>query len=91
MEWASLSFDVMEEGGKRVLHAGLGLVPCQMDGVSPYQLMKRPYLHPSLGPEPNNGSSQGLSDERHPTVTADSTVDNLAQAVDMILDQRRRH
>lgn len=28
------------------------------------------------------------SDERHPTVTADGTVDNLAQAVDMILGQR---
>ncbi|XP_049420134.1 phospholysine phosphohistidine inorganic pyrophosphate phosphatase [Epinephelus fuscoguttatus] len=28
------------------------------------------------------------SDERHSTVTADSTVDNLAQAVDMILNQR---
>ncbi|XP_075999777.1 phospholysine phosphohistidine inorganic pyrophosphate phosphatase [Genypterus blacodes] len=28
------------------------------------------------------------SDERHPTVTADGTVDNLAQAVDMILKQR---
>uniref|UniRef100_UPI0037E76732 phospholysine phosphohistidine inorganic pyrophosphate phosphatase n=1 Tax=Semicossyphus pulcher TaxID=241346 RepID=UPI0037E76732 len=28
------------------------------------------------------------SDERHPTVTADGTVDNLAQAVDMILNQR---
>ncbi|XP_008312813.1 phospholysine phosphohistidine inorganic pyrophosphate phosphatase [Cynoglossus semilaevis] len=28
------------------------------------------------------------SDERHPTVTADGTVDNLAQAVDMILAQR---
>lgn len=29
------------------------------------------------------------SDERHPTVTADGTVDDLAQAVDMILSQRR--
>ncbi|XP_034050272.1 phospholysine phosphohistidine inorganic pyrophosphate phosphatase [Thalassophryne amazonica] len=29
------------------------------------------------------------SDERHPAVTADGTVDNLAQAVDMILDHRR--
>ncbi|KAM3591599.1 uncharacterized protein V6R79_004590 [Siganus canaliculatus] len=29
------------------------------------------------------------TDERHPTVTADGTVDNLAQAVDMILNQRR--
>ncbi|XP_029933355.1 phospholysine phosphohistidine inorganic pyrophosphate phosphatase [Myripristis murdjan] len=28
------------------------------------------------------------SDERHPTVTADGTVDNLAQAVDMILSRR---
>nr|XP_046234165.1 phospholysine phosphohistidine inorganic pyrophosphate phosphatase [Scatophagus argus]XP_046234166.1 phospholysine phosphohistidine inorganic pyrophosphate phosphatase [Scatophagus argus]XP_046234167.1 phospholysine phosphohistidine inorganic pyrophosphate phosphatase [Scatophagus argus] len=28
------------------------------------------------------------SDERHPTVTADGTVDNLAQAVDLILNQR---
>lgn len=28
------------------------------------------------------------SDERHPTVTADGTVDDLAQAVDMILGQR---
>uniref|UniRef100_A0A8C6Q051 Phospholysine phosphohistidine inorganic pyrophosphate phosphatase n=7 Tax=Nothobranchius TaxID=28779 RepID=A0A8C6Q051_NOTFU len=28
------------------------------------------------------------SDEKHPTVTADGTVDNLAQAVDMILKQR---
>lgn len=28
------------------------------------------------------------SDERHPTVTADGTVDDLAQAVDMILSQR---
>ncbi|XP_039990700.1 phospholysine phosphohistidine inorganic pyrophosphate phosphatase isoform X1 [Xiphias gladius] len=28
------------------------------------------------------------SDERHPTVTADGTVDNLAQAVNMILSQR---
>ncbi|KAG7507910.1 phospholysine phosphohistidine inorganic pyrophosphate phosphatase [Solea senegalensis] len=28
------------------------------------------------------------SDERHPTVTADGTVDTLAQAVDMILAQR---
>ncbi|XP_042252835.1 phospholysine phosphohistidine inorganic pyrophosphate phosphatase-like [Thunnus maccoyii] len=29
------------------------------------------------------------SDERHPTVTADGTVDNLAQAADMILNQRK--
>ncbi|XP_068161504.1 phospholysine phosphohistidine inorganic pyrophosphate phosphatase [Antennarius striatus] len=29
------------------------------------------------------------SDESHPTVTADGTVDDLAQAVDTILDQRR--
>ncbi|XP_035468207.1 phospholysine phosphohistidine inorganic pyrophosphate phosphatase [Scophthalmus maximus] len=28
------------------------------------------------------------SDERHPTVTADGTVDDLAQAVDVILNQR---
>ncbi|XP_041818876.1 phospholysine phosphohistidine inorganic pyrophosphate phosphatase [Chelmon rostratus] len=28
------------------------------------------------------------SDERHPTVTADGTVDDLAQAVDVILEQR---
>ncbi|XP_056221727.1 phospholysine phosphohistidine inorganic pyrophosphate phosphatase isoform X1 [Seriola aureovittata] len=28
------------------------------------------------------------TDERHPTVTADGTVDNLAQAVDVILNQR---
>lgn len=34
-------------------------------------------------------SSLRPSDERHPTVTADGTVDNLAQAVDMILNQRR--
>lgn len=32
--------------------------------------------------------SRRPSDERHPTVTADGTVDNLAQAVDMILNQR---
>ncbi|KAM6897039.1 phospholysine phosphohistidine inorganic pyrophosphate phosphatase [Xenentodon cancila] len=30
------------------------------------------------------------SDERHPAVTADGTVDNLAQAVDVILSQRRQ-
>ncbi|XP_020567832.1 phospholysine phosphohistidine inorganic pyrophosphate phosphatase [Oryzias latipes] len=30
------------------------------------------------------------SDEKHPTVKADGTVDNLAQAVDIILSQRRR-
>ncbi|KAM6951762.1 phospholysine phosphohistidine inorganic pyrophosphate phosphatase-like [Aplochiton taeniatus] len=28
------------------------------------------------------------SDERHPEVTADGTVDNLAEAVDLILKQR---
>lgn len=28
----------------------------------PYQLIKQPYLHPSLGPEPNNGTSRGAQD-----------------------------
>lgn len=32
---------------------------CQMDHIFPCQLIKQPYLHPSLGHEPNNGSSQG--------------------------------
>lgn len=33
-------------------------------------------------------SSCRPSDERHPTVIADATVDNLAQAVEVILSQR---
>lgn len=28
----------------------------------PYQLIKQPYLHPSLGPEPNNVTSRGAQD-----------------------------
>lgn len=33
-------------------------------------------------------SSCRPSDERHPTVIADATVDNLAHAVEVILSQR---
>ena len=51
-----MSFDVA--GRKGVLRAVLGLLPHQMDYISPDQLIKQPYLHPSLGPEPNKGSSQ---------------------------------
>lgn len=38
---------------------------------------------------PDSISSLRPSDETHPTVTADGTVDNLAQAVDVILSHRR--
>lgn len=43
----------------------------------------------SLTECPDRISSLRPSDETHPTVTADGTVDNLAQAVDVILSHRR--